>query len=131
MNGPTEQFLHCEMARRSFTLSADFWHIDLRSLASFVGPQFILDFREQLFPGWCIVIRQLGAITEIINADLNLTRAVVEGIDYQEMYILDSSIFGRGDFGRFTFILNGTYLSRFEWQPTPVKQTYLVFRVNL
>jgi hypothetical protein len=60
-----------------------------------------------------------GAITEIVNPSLNLTRAIVEGIDYEGIYILDSSIFGRGDFGRFTFILNGTYLSRFEFQPTP------------
>src|SRR4029077_9561066 len=60
-----------------------------------------------------------GAVAEIINSDLNLTRAVVEGVDYEGIYILDSSIFGRGDFGRFTFILNGTYLSRFEFQPTP------------
>jgi outer membrane receptor protein involved in Fe transport len=26
---------------------------------------------------------------------------------------------GRGDFGKFTFILNGTYLSRFEFQASP------------
>ena len=31
---------------------------------------------------------------------------------------LDSSIFGHGDFGRLTFTLNGTYLSRFEFQAT-------------
>jgi hypothetical protein len=63
-----------------------------------------------------------GAITEIINSDLNLTRAVVEGVDYEAIYMLDSSIFNRGDFGRFTFTLNGTYLSRFEFQPTPVSK---------
>ena len=61
-----------------------------------------------------------GAITEVINPTLNLTRAIVEGIDYEGIYILDSSIFGHGDFGRFTFTLNGTYLSRFEFQATPV-----------
>ena len=43
----------------------------------------------------------------------------MEGIDYEATYILDSSIFGHGDFGRFTFTLNGTYLSRFAFQPTP------------
>ncbi|MEO7168107.1 MAG: hypothetical protein ABI016_13890, partial [Chthoniobacterales bacterium] len=46
-------------------------------------------------------------------------RVVVEGLDYQAIYILDSAIFGRGDFGRATFTLNGTYLSRFELQVTP------------
>ena len=35
---------------KGLTLSADFWHIDLRSIASFVGPQFIIDF-ENSFPG--------------------------------------------------------------------------------
>src|SRR5213078_743087 len=33
--------------------------------------------------------------------------------------ILDSSSLGHGDFGRFTFALNGTYLSRFELQVSP------------
>jgi hypothetical protein len=50
---------------------------------------------------------------------LNLTRAIVEGADYEGIYILDSAIFGHGDFGRLTFTLNGTYLSRFEFQATP------------
>src|SRR5438067_768836 len=35
---------------KGLTLSADWWHIDLRSIASFVGPQFIIDF-ENSFPG--------------------------------------------------------------------------------
>jgi iron complex outermembrane receptor protein len=111
---------------KGLTLSADFWHIDLRSIASFVDAQFILDF-ENSFPG--LVHRDPtsdppGAITEIINPSLNLTRAIVEGIDYEGIYILDSSIFGRGDFGRFTFTLNGTYLSRFEFQPTAVSDQF-------
>jgi iron complex outermembrane receptor protein len=108
---------------KGLTLSADFWHIDLRSIASFVGPQFILDF-ESSFPGLVHRDPTTGAVTEIINSDLNLTRAVVEGIDYEAIYILDSSIFGHGDFGRFTFTLNGTYLSRFEFQPTPVSKRF-------
>ena len=106
---------------KGLTLSADFWHIDLRSIASFVDPQFIIDF-ENSFPGLVIRDPTTGAITEVINPSLNLTRAIVEGIDYEGIYILDSSIFGHGDFGRFTFTLNGTYLSRFEFQPTPVSK---------
>src|SRR5439155_12549692 len=54
-----------------------------------------------------------------ITQTLNVTRAVVEGIDYEGIYILDTSIFGHGDFGRLTFTLNGTYPSRFEFQATP------------
>jgi iron complex outermembrane recepter protein len=106
---------------KDLTLSADFWHIDLRSLASFADPQFILDF-ENNFPGLVSRDPSTGAITRIVNPHLNLTRAVVEGLDYEAIYILDSSIFGRGDLGRFTFTLNGTYLSRFELQPTPVSK---------
>src|SRR5947199_5531126 len=102
---------------KGLTLSADFWHIDLRSIASFVDPQFIINF-ENSFPGLVSRDPTTGAITEIVNPDLNLTRAVVEGVDYEAIYILDSSIFGRGDFGRLTFTLNGTYLSRFEFQET-------------
>src|SRR5437773_2807414 len=103
---------------KGLTLSADFWHIDLRSIASFVDPQFIIDF-ENSFPGLVSRDPTTGAITQVVNPSLNLTRAIVEGIDYEAIYILDSSIFGRGDFGRFTFTLNGTYLSRFEFQATP------------
>jgi iron complex outermembrane receptor protein len=104
---------------RGLTLSADFWHIDHRSIAAVPDAQFILD-HENLFPR--NVIRDpptTGAITEIILANLNLTGAVVEGLDYEAIYILDSAMFGRSDFGRFTFTLNGTYLSRFELQVRP------------
>jgi len=103
---------------KDLTLSADFWHIDLRSIASFVDPQFIID-HENLFPLDVIRDPTTGAITVVVNPSLNLTRAVVEGLDYEAIYILDSGIFGRGDFGRFTFVLNGTYLSRFEFQASP------------
>jgi iron complex outermembrane receptor protein len=103
---------------KGLTLIADFWHIDIRSLAAAVGPQFIIDFENQ-FPGLVERDPITGAITQVIDPELNLTRAIVEGIDYEASYILDTSMFGRGDFGRFTFTLNGTYLSRFEFQATP------------
>jgi outer membrane receptor protein involved in Fe transport len=103
------------------TLSTDFWHIDLRSIASFVDEQFILDF-ENDFPGLVVRDPVTGAITELTNPSLNLTRAIVEGVDYEGIYILDSSIFGHGDFGRLTFTFNGTYLSRFEFQATPASK---------
>jgi hypothetical protein len=106
---------------KGLTLSADYWHIDLRSIASFVDEQFILDF-ENSFPGLVIRDPKTGAITELINPQLNLTRAIVEGVDYGAIYVLDSSIFGHGDFGRLTFTLNGTYLSRFEFQATPASK---------
>src|SRR5439155_24017874 len=103
---------------RGLTLSADFWHIDLRSIASSIDPQFIVT-HENFFPQDVIRDPTTGAMTDIINPDLNLTRAVVEGLDYEAIYILNSAIFSRGDFGKFTFTLNGTYLSRFEFQASP------------
>ena len=103
---------------RGLTLSADFWHIDLRSIAALPDGQFIVD-HEKLFPQDVIRDPTTGAITTVINPNLNLTGAVVEGLDYEAIYILDSSSFGHGDFGRFTFTLNGTYLSRFELQISP------------
>src|SRR6266576_3610188 len=106
---------------KGLTLSADYWHIDLRSIAASVGPQFIVDFENQ-FPGLVERDPTTGAIEQIIDPHLNLTRAVVEGVDYEAIYILDSSIFGHGDFGRLTFTLNGTYLSRFEFQLTPISK---------
>jgi outer membrane receptor protein involved in Fe transport len=40
----------------------------------------------------------------------------MEGLDYEAIYILDSSIFGHGDFGRITTTVNGTWLSRADFQ---------------
>jgi len=82
------------------------------------GGQFIIN-HENLFPQDVIRDPTTGALTSIISPALNLTGAVVEGLDYEAIYILDSAIFNRGDFGRFTFTLNGTYLSRFELQLSP------------
>ena len=58
---------------KGLTLSADFWHIDLRSIASFVDEQFIINF-ENSFPGLVIRDPTTGAITQLINPQLNLTR---------------------------------------------------------
>ena len=43
----------------------------------------------------------------------------LDGIDYELIYILDTSIFGHGDWGQFTYTVNGTWLSRFELQVNP------------
>ena len=48
-----------------------------------------------------------------------LTVAIFEGLDYEAIYILDSSMFGHGDFGRLTATVNGTWLSRAELQILP------------
>jgi iron complex outermembrane recepter protein len=102
---------------KGLTLSADWWHIDLRNAGGFVSAQFIVD-HESEFPGF--VIRDAtGEIKHVLDRALNISRAIVEGLDYEAIYILDSGIFGHGDFGRLTFTVNGTYLSRFEFQAQP------------
>ncbi len=106
---------------KGLTLSADWWHIDMRSIASFLGAQFIV---ENNLPG--LVIRgpttipgEPGPIILIIDPNENLTGAIFEGLDYEAIYIVDSSMFGHGDFGRLTATVNGTWLSRAELQILP------------
>jgi outer membrane receptor protein involved in Fe transport len=103
---------------KGLTLSADWWHIDMRSIASLLGTQFII---ENNLPG--LVIRgpavspgKPGPIILVIDPNENLTGAIFEGLDYEAIYILDSAIFGHGDFGRLTATVNGTWLSRAELQ---------------
>src|SRR5438105_4244587 len=106
---------------KGLTVSADWWHIDLRSLISSLGAQFII---EANLPG--LVFRtppppntpplpngqpDRGPVTLVIDPNDNLSGAIFEGLDYEAIYILDSAIFGHGDYGRLTFTLNGTWLS--------------------
>jgi iron complex outermembrane recepter protein len=114
---------------KGLTVSADWWHIDLRSLISSLGAQFII---EANLPG--LVFRtppppdtpplqngqpDRGAVTLVIDPKDNLSGAIFEGLDYEAIYLLESSIFGYGDFGRLTLTVNGTWLSRAEFQPFP------------
>jgi outer membrane receptor protein involved in Fe transport len=55
----------------------------------------------------------------VIDPNENLTGAIFEGLDYEAIYILESAIFGHGDFGRLTVTVNGTWLSRAELQILP------------
>ena len=102
---------------KGLTMSADWWHIDLRNAGGDVGPQFIVD-HESEFPGF-VIRDETGAIKRVLDRTLNISEAIVEGLDYEAIYILNSGIFGRGDFGRLTCTVNGTYLSRFEFQAQP------------
>ena len=111
---------------KGLTLSADWWHIDMRSIASFLGAQFIV---ENNLPG--LVIRgpstipgELGPVILVVDPNENLTGAIFEGLDYEAIYILDSSMFGHGDFGKLTATVNGTWLSRAELQISPVTKRF-------
>ena len=111
---------------KGLTLSADWWHIDLRSLISSLGAGFIIDadlpglvFRTPPPPNTPPLPNgqpDRGAVTLVIDPNENLSGAIFEGLDYEAIYILDSSIFGHGDYGRVTFTVNGTWLSRAELQ---------------
>jgi iron complex outermembrane receptor protein len=107
---------------KGLTLSADWWHIDMRDIVSSLGAQFVIDH----FTGTDLVQRgpssipgELGPINLVIDPNENLAGAIFEGLDYEAIYILDSTIFGHGDWGRLTTTVNGTWLSRAELQTGP------------
>ena len=106
---------------RGLTLSADWWHIDMRSIASLLGLQFIVqnDIPGLVIRGPSEIPGVPGPILLVIDPNENLAGAIFEGLDYEAIYILDSSIFGHGDFGRLTATVNGTWLSRAELQIAP------------
>jgi iron complex outermembrane receptor protein len=106
---------------KGLTLSADWWHIDMRSITSLLGVQFIVDndIPGLVFRGPSTIPGRPGRIILVIDPNKNLTGAIFEGLDYEAIYILDSSILGHGDFGRLTATVNGTWLSRAELQFSP------------
>jgi iron complex outermembrane receptor protein len=107
---------------KGLTLSADWWHIDMRDIVTTLGAQTTIElFGQQtngplVFRAPSTIPGELGPITTLIDPNQNLSGAVFEGLDYEAIYILDSSIFGHGDFGRITTTVNGTWLSRAELQ---------------
>jgi iron complex outermembrane recepter protein len=114
---------------KGLTLSADWFHIDLRSIAALLGAQFIVDnniaglIQRSPPPAGAPPAPNggpdLGPITLVIDPNDNLGGAIVEGLDYEAIYILDSTVLGGPDWGRLTATLNGTWVSRFELQVTP------------
>ena len=107
---------------KGLTLSADWWHIDMRDIVSTLGAQFVINNftgTDLVQRGPSTIAGELGPINLVIDPNANLAGAIFEGLDYEAIYILDSTIFGKGDFGRFTTTLNGTWLSRAELQPGP------------
>jgi iron complex outermembrane receptor protein len=106
---------------KGLTLIADWWHIDMRSIASLLGTQFTVELNnpDLVIRGPPVIPGEPGPIILVIDPNENLTGAIFEGLDYEAIYILDSSIFGHGDFGRLTATVNGTWLSRAELQILP------------
>jgi iron complex outermembrane receptor protein len=114
---------------KGLTLSADWWHIDMRDIVSALGAQFIIETNPPtpgvqqngplVFRAPTTVPGEPGGVQLVIDPSQNLANAIFEGLDYEAIYILDSSIFGHGDFGRLTTTVNGTWLSRAELQTGP------------
>jgi hypothetical protein len=116
------------------TLTADWWHIDMRDIVAALGAQTIIlenpptsnGASTVVAPNGATVVRSAGSnpaepgpVSLVIDPSQNLSGAVFEGLDYEAIYILDSTIFGHGDWGRLTTTVNGTWLSRAEFQVSP------------
>ena len=116
---------------KGLTLSADWWHIDMRDIVAARGAQTIIQENPPpnngastvVGAGGTIVARAAGSdpgepgpVVLVVDPSANLSGAVFEGLDYEAIYILDSTIFGGGDWGRLTTTVNGTWLSRAEFQ---------------
>ncbi|HZR06031.1 MAG TPA: TonB-dependent receptor, partial [Candidatus Udaeobacter sp.] len=110
---------------KGLTLSADWWHIDMRDIVATLGAQFIIEnsnrapFNTLVTRGPSTIPGELGPVLLVVDPNQNLTGVIMEGLDYEAIYILDSTIFGHGDWGRLTTTVNGTWLSRADLQPAP------------
>src|SRR5207244_10052082 len=117
---------------KGLTLSADWWHIDMRDIVSALGAQFIIENNPPPNNGASTVVggngevvvraagdsptTEPGPVVLVNDPSQNLSGAIFEGLDYEAIYIMDSTIFGGGDWGRLTTTVNGTWLSRAEFQ---------------
>jgi outer membrane receptor protein involved in Fe transport len=115
---------------KGLTLSADWWHIDMRDIVATLGATTIIQENPPPTGGastvtnnGAVVVRAAGdgsspngPVVLVIDPSNNLSGAVFEGLDYEAIYIMDSTIFGGGDWGRITTTVNGTWLSRAEFQ---------------
>jgi iron complex outermembrane recepter protein len=116
---------------KGLTLSADWWHIDMRDIVTAIGAQTIILENPPPNNGASTVVGGTGAIVVRASSDNpnepgpvvlindpsnNLSGAIFEGLDYEAIYIMDSTIFGGSDWGRITTTINGTWLSRAEFQ---------------
>lgn len=118
---------------KGLTLSADFYHIDLRNVTRGRDVPIILSnnfvSRTGTLPNGAptggvfsdLIQRDpvTGAVTDVNARIQNVNRVWTEGLDYEAIYQLDSSIFGHGNLGMFTFTFNGNYLDRFLEQAGP------------
>jgi iron complex outermembrane recepter protein len=118
---------------QGLTLQADFYHIDLRNVIidrdantilvnNWVGHTGTLPNGAPTGGPFSDLIQRdpvTGAVLNVNAVLQNVSRTITEGLDYEASYQLDTSIFGRGNLGVFTFTFNGDYLARYVRQATP------------
>ncbi len=118
---------------KGLTLSADVFHIDLRDAVSPLSVTDLLNINFRTATQFSAIGAPLngqfqanilrdpatGEVLQVDTTTFNLGRVIVEGLDYEAIYQLDTAMFGAGNFGTVTFTLNGTYLSRFEFASSP------------
>jgi iron complex outermembrane receptor protein len=111
---------------KGLTLRADFYHVDVRNVLIDYTPdnavQANFNTRTGNLPNGAptggvhseLIQRDplTGALLNVTVTTQNLARLISEGLDYEASYQLDTSTFGSGDFGTFTFTFNGNYLAR-------------------
>lgn len=112
---------------RGLTLSADFYHIDLRNFTldrdagqilanNWLGRTGTLPNGAPISGLFSDLIQRNPLTGEVLNVNAilqNVGRRITEGVDYEASYQLDTSIFGGGNLGTFNFTVNGNYLARF------------------
>jgi iron complex outermembrane receptor protein len=109
---------------QGLTISANFYHIDIRGVTAQLTAQFLVDHEDE-FPG--LVKRgpstgpldPFGPIVLLLLEEENLGRFIEEGLDYEAAYSFDTSRLGHGDWGTVTLTLNGTYIDRAVIQAVP------------
>src|SRR5262249_1458555 len=118
---------------KGLTLTADFYHIDLRNTIFGFPSSNILQANfsstKARLPNGAPkggVLSDLiqrdpitGAVLSVYSGLQNSARDITEGLDYQANYQLDTSVFGHGNFGTFTFSFTGNYMARFARQESP------------
>jgi len=104
------------------TLSADFYHIDIRGVTLQLDPQFLVNHEAQ-FPGQVVRgpagANPYGPVVLLLLPEQNLGKMIEEGWDYSAVYSFDSKTLGHGDWGLITAILRGTYVDRVVLQTIP------------
>ena len=96
---------------QGLTLSADFYHIDLRSITVTLDAQTLIN-NENIFPTQVQRDPSDNRILLLTTPVQNLGRYIQEGWDYEMVYTFDTNRLGHGDWGTLTTTFNGNYMDR-------------------